>query len=380
MRILYVTPLYLPYLGGLEVLAGQLLAELRERGHEVSVLTSTDGGEPVGHDVVDGIDVRRTDAHAVIEARDLPGILRVQRETWEHVRDLRPDVVHAHDAAPSLWLYVRAARHSRPPIVLTLHNVMTEQFRSTGADLAGLRTVLREADRVTGVSPDVVADALTLEPSIEPKLSMVTNGVAAPSRAWTPVPDGPPTLLCVGRLVPAKGFDRGLEAVAALRDHHPDLRLVVAGDGVARDDLVAQAARLGIGDRVEFTGRVARERVDELMAECTLVLMPSHFEGLPLVALEAAWLGRPVVGTRAPGLAHAVVDGVTGTLVDADTSPDGLTAAVDALLTDRARTRRYGRAARARAEQEFTLSHCVDQYLDHYRALHARSPDEPGSA
>jgi glycogen(starch) synthase len=181
----------------------------------------------------------------------------------------------------------------------------------------------------------------------------------------------------VGRLVPAKGFDRALEAVAALRDRHPDLRLVVAGDGVTRDDLVAQTARLSIGDRVEFTGRVTRERVDELMAECTLVLMPSHFEGLPLVALEAAWLGRPVVGTRAPGLAHAVVDGVTGTLVDADASPAGFTAAIDALLTDRARARRYGVAARARAEQEFTLSHCVDQYLDLYRALRAPPPDEP---
>ena len=77
MRILFVTPLYLPYLGGLEVLTGQLLAELRDRGHEVAVSTAHGpGGEP-GADVVDGIDVWRSAAHDVIERRDLPGILAV---------------------------------------------------------------------------------------------------------------------------------------------------------------------------------------------------------------------------------------------------------------------------------------------------------------
>lgn len=381
MRIVYVTPVYLPYVGGLEVLAGQLLAALRDRGHEVSVLTSTDGDDP-GLDVVDGIEVLRTDAHAVIEARDLAGILRVERETWEYVRDVQPDVIHGHDAAPSLWLYLRAARRARPPIVLTLHNVMTEQFRSMGADLAGLRTVLREVDWVTGVSPDVVADARALEPSIASRLSMVMNGVAEPAVRATPVADGPPTLLCVGRLVPAKGFDRALRAAARLQDRHPDLQVVVAGDGVARDDLVALAARLGIADRVAFTGRVDRTRVEELMAASTLLLMPSHFEGLPLVALEAAWLGRPVVGTRAPGLAHAVVDGETGTLVagaDEETLVSGLTDAVDALISDRARARRFGAAARARAERDLTLDHCVDQYVDLYHALVDAPSDRRGA-
>jgi glycogen(starch) synthase len=266
--------------------------------------------------------------------------------------------------------------------VLTLHNVMTEQFRSMGANLAGLRTVLRAADRVTGVSPDVIADAQALEPSISSRLSMVMNGVAAPTRPVTPVADGPPTLLCVGRLVPAKGFDRALVAAARLRDRHPDLRVVVAGDGVARDDLVSLAARLGIADRVAFTGRVDRARVEELMAACTLLLMPSHFEGLPLVALEAAWLGRPVVGTRAPGLAHAVVDGVTGTLVagdDEETLVSGLTDAIDALVSDRARARQFGATGPAPAERGLTHDHCVDQYVDLYRTLLDRPSERRGA-
>lgn len=369
MRVLFVTPLYLPYVGGLEVLAGQLLGELRDRGVDVSVLTAHGDETPAGTDVVDGITVLRTRAHEVIEQRDYPGILAVQRETWEHVRALQPDVIHAHDAAPSLWLYARAARRQRPPIVMTLHSVMTEHYASTGGELPGLRTVLRESDWVTGVSPDVVADALVVEPSIADRISLVTTGIAPPpgADAVAPVGDGPARLLAIGRLVETKGFDRAITATALLADRHPDLRLTIAGEGPARADLVALAAELGIADRVAFLGAVDGDRIGALLGEATVVVMPSRFEGLPLVALEAAWMARPVVGAAAPGLAHAVQDGVTGTLVDGDDR--ALADAVDALLTDRALARAYGAAARELAERQFSLAGCVDEYVRIYDRL-----------
>jgi glycogen(starch) synthase len=368
VRILFVTALYLPCTGGLEIFVDQLATELQRRGHEPSVLTACEVGGTAGPDLVNGVDVIRSDVHDVIAKRDFAGILRVQRETCEVVRDLRPDVIHVHDAAPSLWMYQRGARRPRPPVLMTLHSVMSEHYAVMGAALPGLRTVMRDVDWVTGVSRDVVHDALRLEPSIANRLSLVPTGIRAEVAA-TPVCDGPSRLLCVGRLAIEKGFDRALLATAILTSRHDDVTLTIAGDGPLRAELTARAHELGIMEWVEFLGAVPHDRVWDHLSDATVVVMPSRFEGLPLVALEAAWAARPVVGIAAPGLSAAVVHGETGLLVDGD--EHALAAAIEELLVNRARARVLGAAARRLAEQAFSLSACVDRYVDLYERLSA---------
>lgn len=367
MRITFVTALWLPAMGGLEVFTGEMLAELQRRGHEVSVVTSRDDDVLPRRDVIDGIDVVRTDAHTAIASRDLSAILRVQRDTWEVLRDLRPDVIHAHDGSPALWMYLRAARADRPPLLLTLHSVMTRLFATSGASLAGLRTMLRAADHVTGVTSPVIGDASAIEPSITGRTSVVPNGVMPPTTQWSPLADDGDHLLCVGRLVPSKGFERALIATRLLAAHRPSVRLTIAGDGPERERLERTAAELGVRERVEFLGEVRHDRVATLIDAATVVVMPSRFEGMPLVALEAAWMGRPVVASAAPGFDEVIVDGVTGRLVEGD--DEALAAAIEDLLRERSRARTMGAAARVRAESAFSLAACVDRYEALYTEL-----------
>ncbi len=127
---------------------------------------------------------------------------------------------------PSGWLYLRAARRTQRPIVVTLHNVMTHQLQGS-LDL--LETLLLRADWVTGVSQDVVNDTLRFAPAVAAKASVIRNGIAPPIATVTPVPFDPPRLTCIGRLVPQKGFDRGINAFASLAPRFPDLRLTIAG-------------------------------------------------------------------------------------------------------------------------------------------------------
>lgn len=366
MRITFISALWLPATGGLEIVTDQMLRELRDRGHEVSIVTTSHDRTLPSRERIDGIDVVRTDAHSAIADRDLPAILRLQRQTWEVVGELQPEVLHAHDGSPALWMYLRAARTSRPPLVLTLHSVMSRQFQITGASLGGLRTMLRAADRVTGVSDAVIADATELEPSIATRVSIVPNGVRRPTRTSTPVADVGDELLCIGRLAPQKDFARALRILRRLRERHPHVRLTIAGDGEERASLIRLARELGIDDRVEFLGLVDHARIPELLDLATVVVMPSQFEGMPLVALEAAWMARPVVATAVPGLSGVVVNGVTGFLVDDD---DAMAHAIGTLLADRTRARSMGKAARMHAESEFSLDGCVDRYETIYSDL-----------
>lgn len=372
MRITFVSALWLPYTGGLEVVTGQMLKELQYRGHDVAVVTSRDDATLPRRETVNGIEVIRSDAHAAIASRDPSWILREQRSTWDSVRELQPDVLHAHDGSPSLWMYLRAARTRRPPLLLSLHIIMTRHFALRGASLAGLRTMLRAADHVTAVSEPVLDDALGFEPTFADRSSVVPNGIDPPTRPWREIEDRSDRLLCIGRLAPEKNLGRALHVVRLLVDRRPSIRLTVAGDGPEREHLTALAHRLGVDDRVDFLGAVPHDRITDLIEDATVVVMPSQFEGMPLVALEAAWAGRPVVAAAVPGLDTTVIDGVTGRLVDGD--DEALADAVEEVLADRQWARRMGAAARAHAEAAFSISRCVDEYEAIYEALVLRTP------
>jgi glycogen(starch) synthase len=344
--------------GGLETFVRQLAPEVVSRGHDVAIITSHGRESISGFEYLDDIPVRRVDAHDVVEARDAEGVLRVELEILRFAREFDPDLVHSHDAGPVLWMYRRAARRERRPLVVTLHNVMTRKFASV---LVVLAKMLRDADWVTGVSQAVVDDVLSYERSVASRMSVITNGIVPPVVDVSPIPDGPARLLCMGRLDEQKGFDVAITALALVRERHPNVRLVIAGDGPERNRLIATASGLGVDDSIDFLGTVSRSRVATLFRECAAVVMPSRFEGLPLVALEAAWAGRPVIAADAPGLSEAVVPGETALMVPPE-DPHALASAIVRLLDSPDRAGALGRKARTVAAARYSLDRCADEY------------------
>jgi glycosyltransferase involved in cell wall biosynthesis len=165
-------------------------------------------------------------------------------------------------------------------------------------------------------------------------------------------PGAAPVLLFVGRLAAIKGLGLLLEAVAALRLRHPQLRLVLVGDGPDRARLEARAAKPDLAGAITFTGYRAQAEVARDLAACDVFVLPSFAEGVPVVLMEAMATRRPVVATRVAGVAELVEDGVSGHLV-----PPGdvtaLTQAIEALLDDPTGRARMGEAGRHRVEAEF---------------------------
>jgi phosphatidylinositol alpha-1,6-mannosyltransferase len=173
----------------------------------------------------------------------------------------------------------------------------------------------------------------------------------AQPRPATPPPEGT-TLLSVGRLVPRKGIDTVLRALAMLP---ACVTYRVVGTGPDQRRLKELACHLGVAGRVTFLGRLSEADLAEEYRRCALFVQPSRrtaegeLEGLGLVFFEAGAWGRPVVAGRSGGEVDAVVDGETGLLVDGQ-SVEAIAAAIQALLEDRERLRRLGDNGRRRVE------------------------------
>jgi phosphatidyl-myo-inositol dimannoside synthase len=215
-----------------------------------------------------------------------------------------------------------------------------------------LRFVFRRADRVIANST-FVADrtrALGFARNVE----IVRPGVDERPAGRTPC--ATPTVLFVGRLIARKGIDRLIAAIALLRERNVALHVV--GEGPLRPVLEAQARDLGIADRVTFAGAVDDAARDRAFANAWCFAMPSRaeggdVEGFGIVYLEAAIAGLPAIGGRGCGAEDAIVDGVTGLLVDGN-DPRAIAAAVSTLIDDPERAAAMGRAGRERALRDFS--------------------------
>lgn len=233
-----------------------------------------------------------------------------------------------------------------------------------------LGALLRRADRVHVVA-DAVGDAVR-ELGADPD-SVRTIRPAVDTQRWDPrppvepAPDGPRTLVAVGRLAPAKGLDDLLAAVAVLRDGGDLVRLVVVGDGRHRDPLRLRVARTGLDEVVELPGALGPDAIADLLARADLYVCPSLSEGISNGVLEAMARSVPVVSTSVGGMPEVIRDGHDGWLV-APGRPDLLAATIGAALRS-GRLDEVGRAGRARIEAAFDRPRLVREWEAFYADL-----------
>jgi len=188
-------------------------------------------------------------------------------------------------------------------------------------------------------------------------LTPLPAGQTFPARR--PRPEGPPLILTAARLVDWKGIDHLIQALAQMKT---EAELLILGQGQERPGLEALARGLGLEGRVVFRGRVGREEVLKAMAGVDIFALPSGYEGLPHVVLEAMACGLPVVAAEAGGTPEVVDQGKTGLLVPF-AQPSALALALDELAGDGRLARRMGRAGQERVG-EFTWARTVDRTLD----------------
>jgi len=174
-------------------------------------------------------------------------------------------------------------------------------------------------------------------------------------------------LLFVGRLRIRKGVEVLLAALERLEAGAGAPRLRIVGDGEHREALVEAVDRFGVGDRVEFVGRCDAEAVRELLRRSRALVVPSTYEGMPLVILEAMEEAVPVIASRVSGIPEVVSDRVTGWLVPSE-DPEALADAIAQAQHQPEEARRRGTEGRARLDREFRPDRAVELWEKHVGA------------
>jgi glycosyltransferase involved in cell wall biosynthesis len=171
-------------------------------------------------------------------------------------------------------------------------------------------------------------------------------------------------IIMVGTLREPKGHCYMIEAMSELVSRHPNMHALFVGDGELREELQAQATRLGLVEHIHFLGN--RSDVPDLLAASDLFALPSLWEGLSMALLEAMASGLPIVASAVSGTVQVMLPNETGLLVPPKDVPK-LVEAIEQIVSDPACALRMGATARRRVQAEFSAQKQADEHLALYR-------------
>jgi len=200
-----------------------------------------------------------------------------------------------------------------------------------------------------------VADAMA-NSELEAKLTVIHNSVDISLFSAEYSHAERPKILSIGNLIPAKGHELLLRAFALLHQRFPSVACDIIGDGPERSPLIRLAEELNIGSKVRFLGRQGRRQVADAMQRCMIFALPSSFEGLGCVYLEAMSAGKPAIACRGQGIEDVMRHGHNGWLIAAHDLP-GMADALSNLLQNAALRQRIGSEARKSIVEGYTLAH-----------------------
>ena len=390
MRVAIFTNTYYPTVNGVANCVDAYRQGLEGRGHEVYVFAPC----PSDHDAGDDHErVLRFPAMPLIGEWDYDIALPYSRPVMEALHDVRFDVVHTqHPVWVGVW-GMWFARWSSTPLMTTVH---TEY--QLYASLVPLPAPLVEWFLETRVSAYCNRCSLVTTPTQSTAERLQSQGVTtpieilhnpidlsalpAPDPSWVRTEHGisPDAFLMgsIGRIAPEKDLPTVLTAAATVMQELPDARFLLGGSGPELKSLMALAERIGIEDKVIFTGLIPHEQVPHYQAALDVFMAASMSETQPLSYTEAMAVGTPVAALRAPGAVDMIEDGNNGLLADPDEGPAGLARCALRLARDPDLCTALSQRARQWVRR-YDLPTVIDRLLELYALTQERHASSPQS-
>jgi glycosyltransferase involved in cell wall biosynthesis len=360
--VLHVGKFYLPHTGGMETHLQNLVTGLA-RNYSIAVVVANDDALKQT-EKVDGASLTRLPSFGTMASMSVTPTL-----PWELSR-CRPDLMHVHTPHPAAAFAAYVARY-RGPLVVTHHaDILGRRFLH-GMVRPFVRNLMDKADRI------IVTSQRYLETSPEltdyrDKCVVIPLGIGGAAFAPCGTQEvseirnrfGDKLLLAVGRLVPYKGFEYAIRAMAQV-----DGTLAIVGVGPLGKQLRELVATLGLAKKVHFLGNVRDLRPYYRAAKVLVLPSISRAEAFGMVQLEAMAAGLPVVNTDIDsGVPEVSINGQTGLTVPPGDA-DALASALQLLLNSEYQTQKMGEAARKRAEVEYSVEKMVSRTAQVYEGV-----------
>jgi glycosyltransferase involved in cell wall biosynthesis len=373
LHICMIAQEFPPKPGGVGSYVYNLSKKLLERGHEVTVMTRGSTNKTV-KDSVDGIDLFKVSYfplypfHIGIHGAFINGLLKSLEP--------KPTLIHLHTPlVPSIKtsLPVVTTVHTPMKVDARFHEIidffsLAEHVQSRFVYPIIEKRTFRVSKKITAVSFSVARELGEYGLDLK-RITVVGNGVD--EKTFVPLRKKKcleQYVLYTGILRARKGLFDLIECAKHVCEVRPDVKFLICGTGPFLSRLEEEVRKTRLQNQVIFLGHVTRKKLVQTYQNATVHVVPSHYEGLPTVLLEAMSCGVPVVATNVGGNSEVISPGVNGFLVPAR-SPRELAKVVLELLDDVALRDRLGRAARKTVEEHFTWDRIADKILQCYESI-----------
>jgi len=363
--------------GGLARHVYWLSRELARRGVEVLVVTLDYPGAP-RFEYVDGVKIVRVRSYVLPSPDFISWVHQFNmwmiKDASDELHDI--SIIHAHD-----WLSALSAitlKHTlRKPLVATIHS--TEYGRRGGIFNEFQKHIHEvewrltyEAWRIIVCSEYMRSEVMNVFNLPSDKIDIIPNGIN-PIDLSKPIDnvrrryaeDWEKIVLFVGRLVHAKGIHIFVEAGINLLGRRGDVKFVVVGDGVLREELMRRVSERGVSHKFFFTGFISDNDLNDLYRVCDVAVFPSIYEPFGIVALEAMSAAKPVIVSDVGGLSSLVIDGFNGVKVPPN-DPYILSRAIERVISNPTLAEHLGKNGFNHVYQNYTWDKIADKTLKTY--------------
>ncbi len=376
-KLLIAIPYFPPYHGGTQVYAYNIAKRLQNNfGWDVRIATSGERGGKVVEDEYDGLKIYRLPYWFKISNTPInfmwPFMLRriINKEEFS--------VINAHGPVPFMSDMVGMVA-GKIPFILTYHTgSMKKKYIMPNIliwlyENGPLHLLLRRADFIACPSDFVRFGFLNY---YSYKSTTITPGVDMDIFQPGPRGDGPRTILFVAGLTRSeqhKGLPILIDAFAMLHKEMPDVQLMIVGEGNMRPEYEESVTKLGLQERVTFTGRLDNQQLVRAYQHSDLFVLPSlaPAESFGMVLVEAMASGKPVIGSKAGGIPLVIDDEKTGLLVESNNSKS-LASAIKRLLDDPALAKQLSEAGREKAATQYNWGAKAKQYNLLFKTMPSR--------
>lgn len=385
MKVLIYTHEFPPFLGGLATTSLKLARGISASGIETVVLAPSYGGKDSETDARLGCRIIRVPSLGSRWIKSLPfaqvllGLFSLHSALGREKPDVVLFITEEAEAAGGLLPSI-----SFTPVVRVAGSGITTCFY--GKKLTKrlmkypMRRLYKKAVSIVAVSRNTKG---LLESVGVPgdSITVIYNGVGEEMLSRAPdqekiqalrrklgIGESASVIITIARVLPRKGQDMVIRALPIVKKEFPEVVYVVVGEGRFRKRFAGLAEETGVGGSVIFTGGISHEEITDYLDMADVFVMPSRdwdnkVEGLPNALLEASARARPVIAGKKGGSAEAVIDGITGILVDPE-SAAGIASAIGSLLRDPGRAGLMGENGRKMIKEKHTESGMIKKYVD----------------